>query len=39
MIGAVIAFGAAAGAFWALERARKKREDLTGAKKKRRRRR
>jgi hypothetical protein len=29
-IGAVIAFGAAAGAFWALERARKKRDELTG---------
>jgi hypothetical protein len=32
-IGAIIAFGAAAGAFWALERARKKREELTGRKK------
>jgi hypothetical protein len=34
MIGAVIAFGAAAGALWALERARKKREELTGRRRK-----
>jgi hypothetical protein len=31
-IGAVIVFGAGAAAVWALERARKKREELTGIK-------
>jgi hypothetical protein len=35
-IGAVIVFGAGAAAIWALERARKKREELTGGRRRKR---